>query len=117
MIHAPFASTQHATRSHHVAVDGDSASCLSYVHARFIRDVPEGGDMFESTGWYEDVLSRTAAGWRIAHRKCRMNWWGGNPAVLQTTPAVNIAHVLDSLFIEASAGKIAHLDNVRRQSR
>ena len=58
MIHAPFAATQHATRGHHVAVDGERATCLSYVLGRFIRDVP-GGNMFESAGWYDDELVRT----------------------------------------------------------
>jgi hypothetical protein len=112
-IHAPFASTQHATRGHHVALDGkDAATCLSYVHGRFIRDVrgeAGGGDnMFESIGWYDDALVRTAAGWRIARRSCRIQWWGGNPAVLQTAPDVHIEHVLNSLRDEAQAGRIGH---------
>ena len=108
-IHAPFASTQHATRGHHVALEGtDAATCLSYVHGRFIRDMPEGGNMFESIGWYDDGLVRTAAGWRIAHRTCRTQWCGGNPAVLQTTPDVPVEHALNSLRDEAQAGRIGH---------
>lgn len=107
-IHAPFASTQHATRGHHVAVDGETATCLSYVHGRFIRDMPEGGNMFESIGWYDDTLVRTAAGWRIARRGCRTQWWGGNPAVLQTAPGANVEHVLNSLRTEVQAGRIGH---------
>ena len=108
-IHSPFKATQHATRGHHVQVDGDSATCLSYVHGRFVREVPEGGDMFESTGWYDDALVRTADGWRIAKRKCRMMWWGGNPAVLQTAPGVNVEHVLDALSVEGKAGRVGHI--------
>jgi ketosteroid isomerase-like protein len=107
-IHAPFASTQHATRGHHVAVDGDTATCLSYVHAHFIRDMGEGGNMFESIGWYDDGLVRTAAGWRIARRACRTQWSGGNPAVLQTTPDVHVDPVFNSLRDEARAGRIVH---------
>jgi hypothetical protein len=108
-IHAPFASTQHATRGHHVALDGsDAATCLSYVHGRFIRDVPEGGNMFESIGWYDDALIRTPEGWRIARRSCRIQWWGGNPAVLQTAPDVHIEHVLNSLRDEVRGGRIGH---------
>ena len=45
-IHAPFDCTQHVTTNHHVALDGDRATCLSYVHGRFFRDV-DGGRMFE----------------------------------------------------------------------
>lgn len=110
IIHRPFKATQHATRGHHVAVDGDRATCLSYVHGRFVRDVAEGGNMFESTGWYDDALVRTADGWRISSRSCRMLWWGGNPAVLQTSPDVNVEHVLDALSVEAKAGRIGHFN-------
>jgi len=116
MIHAPFAATQHATRGHHVAVDGDRATCLSYVLGRFIRDVP-GGNMFESAGWYDDALVRTAAGWRISRRVCRMLWWGGNPAVLQTSPDVPVEPVLDSLVAEGKAGRIGHLEALLQGSR
>jgi hypothetical protein len=112
-IHEPFASTQHATRGHHVVLDGaDTATCFSYVHGRFIRDVPGdasgGGNMFESIGWYDDALVRTAAGWRIARRTCRTQWCGGNPLVLQTTPDVPVEHALNSLRDEAQAGRIGH---------
>ena len=110
MIHAPFTATQHITTNHQVVVAGERASCLSYVHGRFIRPVPAGGDMFESTGWYEDGLVRTPHGWRIARRFCRMQWWGGNPAVLETAPGVKVEHVLDSLRAEAAGGRLAHLD-------
>lgn len=109
MIHAPFAATQHATRGHHVAVDGDRATCLSYVLGRFIREVAEGGNMFESAGWYDDALVRTPAGWRISRRVCRMLWWGGNPKVLQTSPDVPVEPVLDALVAEARAGRLGHL--------
>lgn len=108
-IHAPFEATQHATRGHHVAVDGDRATCLSYVHARFIRTVGEGGNMFESAGWYDDRLVRTPDGWRISLRTCRTLWSGGNPAVLQTTPDVHVEQVFDSLRGEAAAGRVGHI--------
>lgn len=108
-IHLPFDATQHATRGHHVLVDGDRATCLSYVHARFIRQAVEGGNMFESAGWYDDALIRTADGWRIALRTCRTLWSGGNPAVLQTTPDVHVEQVFQSLRAEAGAGRLGHL--------
>lgn len=107
-IHAPFDATQHATRGHHVRVAGEKASCLSYVHARFIRQVRDGGSMFESAGWYDDELIRTAQGWRITRRVCRTLWSGGNPAVLQTTDDVHVEQVFHSLRAEADAGRIGH---------
>lgn len=111
-IHEPFTATQHVTTNHQVAVEGDAATCLSYVHGRFIRPVPQGGSMFESSGWYDDRLVRTGQGWRIRHRACRMLWWGGNPAVLETMPGVKVEQVLDSLRAEAQAGNIGHVERL-----
>jgi hypothetical protein len=117
VIHAPFESTQHVTTNHQVVVDGERASCLSYVHGRFIRTVPEGGNMFESGGWYDDQLVRTNQGWRISNRVCRMQWWTGNPAVLETMPGIKVEQVLNSLRGEAAAGTIAHLKNLQNAPR
>jgi hypothetical protein len=108
-IHEPFAATQHTTTNHQVVGAGDKANCISYVHGRFIREVPEGGNMFESGGWYDDVFVKTFAGWRIQSRTCRMIWTGGNPLVLQTMPGVTGEQQLDSLGAEAKAGRIAYL--------
>lgn len=107
-IHAPFDATQHVTTNHNVSLHGDTAHCLSYVHGRFIRDVP-GGNMFESTGWYDDRLARIDGEWRITHRVCRMIWWGGNPRVLETVEGLKAEHQLDSLRGEARAGRLAYL--------
>lgn len=109
IIHRPFEATLHVTTNHQVVVNGDSASCLSYVHGRFIREVPEGGSMFESGGWYDDLLVRTPAGWRIKMRSCHTVWSGGNPAVLQTMPGVSGELQRESPGREAAAGRIAHL--------
>jgi hypothetical protein len=113
-IHAPFDATQHATRGHHVRASGDIATCLCYYHARFLRDLPEGGNMFESAGWYDDKLVRTPQGWRIQHRTCRALWSGGNPAVLQTTPDVHVESVFHALHFEAREGRLGHLAAIAR---
>jgi hypothetical protein len=112
-IHRPFEATQHVTTNHQVTGDGDQASCLTYVHGRFIRQVPGGGNMFESAGWYDDRLVRTPAGWRISARSCRSVWSGGNPKVLETVPGVSGEPQLDSLSREAAAGAISHLHALR----
>lgn len=114
MIHAPFHATQHATQGHHVRIDGERASCLSYVHGRFIRavgnDAPGSGDsLFASGGWYDDALVRTAAGWRISRRVCRSVWWEGNPKVMETAPGISFEAALDSLQVEVAAGRVGHL--------
>jgi hypothetical protein len=114
-IHEPFRSTQHFTSNHQVRVDGDSATATSYVRAIFQRTVPEGGDTFESTGWYDDVLVRTPMGWRIKRRNSRMTWWGGNPKVLETAPGAGAPAVLDSLCAEAGRRTIFHLGQLRKR--
>jgi hypothetical protein len=115
-IHAPFEATQHATRGHHVHIEGKSATCLSYVHARFIRTLEGSRDMFESAGWYDDILEHTANGWRISRRTCRTLWSGGNPAILQTTPDVHVEQVFHSLRDEAQQGGLAHFAALQRAS-
>jgi hypothetical protein len=110
LVHRPFEATQHVTTNHQVLVDGDRANCLSYVHGRFIRHVPQGGHMFESAGWYDDLLVRRPSGWRIKSRSCRTIWSGGNPLVLQTMPGVTGEQKLDSLSREAAAGRISYLN-------
>ncbi|MDG2003450.1 MAG: nuclear transport factor 2 family protein [Novosphingobium sp.] len=110
VIHAPFKATQHFTSNHHIDVTGSGATCLSYVRGVFVRDVTEGGNMFESTGWYDDVLLRTGGGWLISRRVCRMSWWGGNPDVIRTSPEAGPPAETDSLSAEAKAGRLAHLD-------
>jgi ketosteroid isomerase-like protein len=110
VIHSPFKASQHFTSNHQVAVDGDAATCITYVRAIFVRDMPKGGNMFESTGWYDDVLTRTPGGWRIARRLSRMSWWGGNPDVLRTSPEAGPPAETDSLSAEAKAGRLAHLN-------
>jgi hypothetical protein len=113
-IHRPFEATLHVTTNHLVTVNGDQANCISYVHGRFIRQVPQGGNMFESGGWYDDVLVRTAAGWRIKIRSCRTVWSGGNPLVLQTVPGVSGEQSTSSLSREAAAGRVAYLNALCR---
>jgi hypothetical protein len=108
-VHRPFEATLHVTTNHQVIVNADRANCISYVHGRFIRQVREGGNMFESAGWYDDLLERTGLGWRINARSCRTVWSGGNPLVLQTTPGITGEQTLDSLSREAAAGNIAYL--------
>jgi hypothetical protein len=117
VIHAPFASTQHVTTNHQVLISGLQATCLSYVHGRFIRAVPQGGSLFESTGWYDDRLVKTPDGWRISTRVCRMQWWDGNPAVLETIPGIKVEQVVNSLRGEASARTIAHVLGLIRAAR
>jgi hypothetical protein len=50
-----------------ITIDGDRATARSYfaVHSDFGPD---------HSGTYDDRLVRTAAGWRFAHRRVRIDW-------------------------------------------
>lgn len=65
------ASTQHLIGSVYVEVDGDEATCTSYVQATHVHD---DGRMFVGAGRYDDDLVRTENGWRIAARRFRRQW-------------------------------------------
>ena len=104
-VHTPFEATQHVTTNHVIRVDGDRAHCVSYVHGRFIRTV-EGGNLFESTGWYDDLLIKTGDGWRIKERVCRSVWASGNSRVMETLPGISGEPALHSLKDEAAAGAV-----------
>ncbi len=112
-IHTPFRSTQHFTTNHQIKTAGDRATCTSYVRGVFMRAMPEGGDMFESTGWYDDALVRSPAGWRIQRRSSRMTWWGGNAKVLETAPGAGAPEMLASL--SAEAGAVQHLAHLHQR--
>lgn len=58
---------------------------------------------------------RTAGGWRIQHRTCRVAWWTGNPLVNETIPGVKFE--LDSTVLrrEAQAGNVRFLNAIAPQ--
>ncbi|MFC0204649.1 nuclear transport factor 2 family protein [Novosphingobium soli] len=108
-IHAVFSATQHMVSGHAVRIDGERACCFSYVCGRFRRALEGGEGLFESTGWYDDVLTRTRAGWRISERTSRMVSHSGDVRVMQAMPGIDTDYVLLSLFGEAAAGRIRFL--------
>ena len=112
-IHQPFRATHHKSGHHRVTVNGDQANSLAYVHACFVRDVGEGGNIYEVRGWYDDSFRRTADGWRITRRTSRNICATGNEKVLQTMPGVTVDLTFDQLSVESAAGRVAYLEALR----
>jgi SnoaL-like domain len=112
VFHDPFDSTQHAMNNHLVNLAGDSAQAFAYGTWRLIRRGVEGGDFWEGTGWYDDTLVRTVAGWRIRHRVCRVVWWGGNPIVQEAIPGVKFDLHSVALRSEGAAGRVNYLEAI-----
>jgi ketosteroid isomerase-like protein len=73
--------SQHLVGNHEVTVDGDTATHRCYLQAQHIRKAATGGPNYIVAGRYEDTLTRTAEGWRIAHRTLTVMWTEGNVAV------------------------------------
>jgi hypothetical protein len=110
--HEPFDSTQHTMSTHVVRVDGDRAHSFCNGAWRLIRKAVDGNPLWDGTGWYDDTLVRTADGWRITRRVCRITWWTGNPAVNETIPGVRFDLGTSVLRREADAGRVGILNAV-----
>jgi hypothetical protein len=116
LAHTDLDASQHTVGNHQVIVNGDRANALSYVIARLIRNVPEGGGShWDFGGWYDDCLIRTGSGWRIQQRVCRGNWWEGNPRVAEVVPGAVFRPDVTLLRRYAQAGESAYLKAVRAQ--
>ncbi len=107
--HATLDSHQHTMMGHLVEVDGDQAHAFSYGNWLLIRHAAEGGSSWLGTGWYDDALVRTDAGWRIQHRVCRLQSWSGNPLVPEPNGEHDPDMNLKVLHEFAEAGDIAFL--------
>lgn len=103
--HDPFDSTQHTLSTHIVTVDGDRAQSFCNGSWRLVRKAVDGAPLWDGTGWYEDDLIRTAEGWRIKARTCRITWWTGDPLVQETIAGVKFELKTTVLRREADAGR------------
>jgi len=104
--HELFDATQHVMTNHLVKVKGNKANSHTYGMWRLIRHAAGDPPCWDGTGWYDDQWVRTADGWRIVKRVCRVVYWNGNPKV--QTPMDDITFQLDlfSLRGEAQAGRL-----------
>jgi hypothetical protein len=107
--HRTFDSTQHTMSTRVIEVDGDKAHSLCNGGWRLLRSAAGDHPLWDGTGWYDDVLIRTPAGWRISHRRCRITWWTGNPLVNETVPGVKFDLGTTALRGEAEAGRVGIL--------
>jgi SnoaL-like domain len=112
VFHNPFDNTQHVMSNHLVIVSGDTAHAFTYGSWRLVRKAADGAALWDGTGWYDDELVRTIAGWRIRKRTCRVVHWTGNPLVNETIPGVKFELNSSVLRREAAAGKVRYLNAI-----
>ncbi|GAB2484096.1 nuclear transport factor 2 family protein [Comamonas humi] len=72
---ASLASSQHTVSTVKIDLAGDRALARSAALVPMTAPAPDGREStFVSGLWYEDVLERTAAGWKIRERKQVRSW-------------------------------------------
>ena len=81
-----FGPTQHLLGNYDVEVDGDRATSSCRVRAYHCGTGEESGLFYECFGRYDDRLLRTPGGWRITHRRMRVDIELGTRAVLKPEP-------------------------------
>jgi SnoaL-like domain len=114
VFHDPFDNTQHVMTNHLVNLAGDVAHAFTYGSWRLVRKATDGAALWDGTGWYDDELVRTAAGWRINKRTCRVVHWTGNPFVNETIPGVKFELNSSVLRREAAAGKVGFFTAINK---
>jgi hypothetical protein len=67
-IHGGMGQTYHRISNIVVDVQADRATARSYVHAVLMAVPGDAGSWIDALGHYDDELTRTADGWRIAKR-------------------------------------------------
>jgi hypothetical protein len=76
-----FSASQHFMSNHDVIIDGDLATCRSYINGVIVVRGTPGGDSINVRGYYVDQLVRMEGAWRIKHRRFRGTWYEGNLAI------------------------------------
>lgn len=77
----PLTSAQHQNGNHWAEIDGDRATAGCYFTVTQYKRGTPGGELFRMGGRYDDELTRTESGWRIAVRTLTVLWSDGNPDV------------------------------------
>jgi hypothetical protein len=113
VFHDPFDSTQHIMSNHLVQVEGDKAQAFTHGTWRLVRNKADGTPLWDGSGWYDDDLVRTAEGWRIKRRTCRIVWWTGNPLVNETIEGVKFAMKSTVLRREGEAGRVRFMNAIK----
>jgi 3-phenylpropionate/cinnamic acid dioxygenase small subunit len=81
----PLDVTQHLIGNVECTLSGDQAVTTCLFQAQHVRSGVEGGEQFVIGGRYDDQVTRTAEGWRLARRRVTGLWTSGNRAVLDGT--------------------------------
>jgi hypothetical protein len=124
--HEALENHQHVMTNHLVVLDGDTAYSLTYGTYRLVEKAigDDSAGVREGRCWYDDELRRTNGGWRIHRRVSRVFWARGAPprrAVIAggavNQPELSETLSMNSLFVEARAGRVSYFNPLKRLHR
>jgi 3-phenylpropionate/cinnamic acid dioxygenase small subunit len=76
-------ATQHFITNHRITIDGDRARVLAHMRAEHWSDSPgAGAGRYTMFGYYDDKLTRTKLGWKIAEMQLNVTRTEGDRAVM-----------------------------------
>ncbi len=75
-------ATQHLSANHVHTIDGDSATCVSYLRAEHFLINDRGDDSYTVGGYYTNELIHGPDGWRIMKYTLDVTWSQGNRHIL-----------------------------------
>lgn len=78
-----FAATQHISTNHVISVDGDQATCVSYMQAQHYLPNDQGDNTLTLGGYYTNNLVRSGDGWKIRKCKLTVSWTTGNRHIFE----------------------------------
>ena len=78
-----FEATQHVSTNHVITLEGDDATCVSYMQAQHYLPNDKGDSALTLGGYYTNALIRTASGWRIRRCHLTVTWTTGNRHVFE----------------------------------
>lgn len=78
----PLDATQHSLTNPRVSLDGDRATCTSYVQAQHVLTRADGPASYLLGGRYVDQLVRLDGRWLISSVTLQVRWALGDPAVV-----------------------------------
>lgn len=83
MVNAKFEATHHMSTNHRHEIDGDRATCVSYMQAGHFLKRPDGDYHCTLHGYYTNTLTRTSDGWKISRYALTVTGQVGDPRVFQ----------------------------------
>jgi hypothetical protein len=84
-----FRLTQHFITNHQISINGDKATCFSYVHAIHYLPYSRGGDLWSVYGTYNHELVKIQNDWKVSSMTFNLLYQEGNkilPAIAANQP-------------------------------